>query len=199
MTTEWVARSISDIIGEANYRDQVWLTKHRELREDTQSYGWEPYPAASFVNLLTIAMGQTRNQGMFIDVGCGIGTKVRIAEAMGLDAYGVELFPEYVAEARRTGMRVQQYDVRTDGFDYSRYDIVYINHPLRDTVAQDAVEYRLQDRMKPGAVLITVNNIRTMPLEWDMISRPIWSNLDKLRFDWVAQKPGGGNGSRPGS
>lgn len=188
--TTWAAKSISDVIGEANYLDQVWLTRNKELREDKELYGWEPYPATSFVNLLTVAMSV--NHGKFIDVGCGIGTKVRIAEFMGLEAYGVELFAQYVEEARSIGVNVQAYDIREDGFDYSQYGIIYINHPLRDTHAQDLLEYRIQDQMDPGAVLITVNNIRTMPEDWEMICRPLWSDPEKLRFDWVAMKPGGG-------
>lgn len=191
-STQWKATTLPDAIGEANWRDQVWLTRHKELREVEVLYGWEPYPAASFANLLTVAMSV--NRGTFLEVGCGIGTKLRIAEVMGLEALGLELFPEYVEEARSIGVQVQQYDIREDGFDYSQYGIVYINHPLRDTQAQDILEYRIQDQMKPGAVLITVNNIRTMPEDWEMLCRPLWSEPDKIRFDWVARKPGGDNG-----
>lgn len=191
MTTEWVASSVADIIGEANYHDQIWLKRRKDLREQAELYGWEPYPATAFVNLLYVAM--SANRGKFIDVGCGIGTKVRIAEALGLEAYGIELFEPYVEEARSLGAQVQQFDIREE-FDYSQYGIIYINHPFRDTHAQDVLEYRIQRQMAPGSVLITVNNIRTMPEDWEMLCRPLWSEPDKIRFDWVARKPGGNNG-----
>jgi SAM-dependent methyltransferase len=173
--------------------DNAWLKRHRVLRQNTQVYGWEPYPPAEFVRLLYIAMA--RNQGPFIDLGCGIGTKVLLAEAIGLKALGVELFPAYAAEAKRLGANVVRWDLRDGPPDPTirKCGIVYINHPFRDTVAEDILELRVQEVMAPGAVLITVNNIRTEPEDWDVICRPPWSDPEKIRFDWVAQKPGGNN------
>jgi 2-polyprenyl-3-methyl-5-hydroxy-6-metoxy-1,4-benzoquinol methylase len=187
--------TVAETIHNAVAIEQRWIHLCPELRreeEHPQEYGWEPYPPLEFANLLSVAIAYNPT-GRFLDVGAGIGTKVLIAARMGLDAHGLELYPQYVEAAREMGANVRQWDVR-NSFSL-RYGIVYINHPLRDTEAEDLLEYRIQHQVAPGTVLITVNNIRTLPEDWNVICRPLWSDPERLRFDWVAVKPGGENGS----
>lgn len=163
-----------------------WLEKYRVLRSASEdSYGWEPFPISRFYNMLILAM--SHNRGPFLDVGCGIGTKVLLASQVGIEAQGIELFPEYVAEAERLGVKVEQADARSYG-RYGEFGIIYINHPLRDIEEEDKLERHIQRQMVPGSVLIAVNNIRTVP-RWNKMTHPVSPDPNEIRFDWLAVKP----------
>jgi SAM-dependent methyltransferase len=117
-------------------------------------FGWEPYSLESFSELLAIAA--SRNfLASFLDAGAGIGTKVIRATHYGLIASGIDLVPEFLAEAARIGADVQYGDVRE--WDYSLYGIVYVNHPLIDQDEEAQLEFAIHDGMASGSVLVAVN------------------------------------------
>jgi SAM-dependent methyltransferase len=173
-------------LAEIDQLEQEWKDIHPEHRQQEGRWGWEPFPVDRFLPLLVIAAA--RNHGPFLDVGCGIGTKLLIAESRGLKAEGIEIVPDYVDEARRLGVNASVADAVTFT-RYGEFGIVFINHPLKDFDAEDSLELMIQDQMSPGAVLITVNNIRVRPDHWKIVAAPISPKPGTVRFDWVAVKP----------
>lgn len=127
--------------------------------------GWIPYPLPAFRVLLAAAIAA--GHGPFVDLGCGIGTKVLAAAGQGLRGYGVEIVPAYVREAARLGAPVVVGDVR--GWPVCRAGIVYLNHPLASDIDQALLEERVQAQMRPGSVLVQVNSVMLPGPGWEII------------------------------
>src|SRR5262249_40050331 len=151
---------------ELNATEQGWnLQKVRYPRED--AVPWLPFPMGQFVTLLTEAMmmavpsgGQSvimeePNTIRFLDVGCGPGTKIRMAEALyGVKGYGIDIVPRFIAEANAHGVKAllkDAYDLPPRGtvntmepFGYGDFQIVYVNRP---STSQDELEGLVMDRM----------------------------------------------------
>jgi SAM-dependent methyltransferase len=107
------------------------------------------------------AYGQPR----FLDVGCGPGTKVRLAQALfGLNAYGIDIVSRFIAEAQAHGAACLLKDafefpakgepMTTSAWGYSDFQIVYVNRPSAN---QDELEHLVMERMASDSVLIAVN------------------------------------------
>jgi SAM-dependent methyltransferase len=191
-------RAISDLLQELEEEEQRW--RHRDAppaqwavkREECQ--GWLPYPLAQFVTYLTDAIRATPGP-RFLDVGCGPGTKLRIARMLfGLQAAGVDISPEMIAEGKRQGLAVVIADARTWG-GYRDADIIYINRPI---VPPAGFEHRLMSHMRPGAVLISVNGAtRPSDLGWDIVAEEfgtgpvcgVWSKPVKIRRHQTPPSP----------
>lgn len=122
-----------------------------------------PFPIPQFISMLTDAvMAATISvpgkdglpASTFLDVGCGIGTKVRLAEAMfGVRGFGIDIVPSFVAEARQSGVS----SAVIDAFDFSEYgqfDIIFANRP---STLQDDLEKLICGSMSRGAVLMAAN------------------------------------------
>jgi len=157
--------------------ETAWNTQPvRYPRED--AVPWLPFPMSQFVTLLTEAVtvappqppngllgSQEHTAPRFLDVGCGPGTKVRLAKAMfGLNAYGIDIVSRFISEAQAHGAACMVKDafdlpaggvpMTTSAWGYSDYQIVYVNRP---SSMQDELEQLVMDRMAPDAVLIAVN------------------------------------------
>lgn len=172
MPTHWPS-----FLRELQATEQSWnSTPVRYPRED--AVPWLPFPLSQFVTLLTEAVmvappssgnpiinedpyGSVR----FLDVGCGPGTKVRLAEALfGVRGYGIDIVSRFIHEAQAHGVRA----ILKDAFDfpakgepmtgsalgYSDFQIVYVNRP---SALQDDLEKLVMERMASDAVLIAVN------------------------------------------
>jgi len=162
---------------ELDAAEQTWRQQPvRYPRED--AVPWMPYSIPHFVSLLTEAVAASARPRdpmrpepgalAFLDVGCGPGTKCRLASALfGLAASGVDIVPRFVGEAQAHGVNATV----ADAFDYFapleegatwppgcdpvwRYDIILVNRP---SGLQDELEGMVMDRMASGAVLIAIN------------------------------------------
>lgn len=119
----------------------------------------------------------------FLDVGCGPGTKIALAEALfDLDVHGIDLVPEFIAEARDWGLSAEVRDA-FDFKDYAEFDIVLVNRP---SGLQDEMESLIMDSMKPGALLIAINwrcdpgtkQWQCISQEWGEPVRGVWAKPD---------------------
>jgi SAM-dependent methyltransferase len=151
-------------------------------RED--AVHWMPVAIPTFVTLMTEAMmvappcmdgeafatdhyGQVR----FLDVGCGPGTKVQLAQAMfGVKGYGIDIVPRFIAEAEARGVTARVADAFSfpagghgggagvlavgDGLGYADFQVLLVNRP---SSLQDELESLIMERMASDAVLIAVN------------------------------------------
>lgn len=157
---------------ELNATELAWKTYEvRYPRED--AVPWMPYPMSQFVVLMTDAimaapphhggphtpmMGRLDDEPWgppwMLDVGCGPGTKIRLAEAMfGVKTYGIDIVPRFIAEAQAHKVRATV----ADAFDFGQYEnfqIVMVNRP---SGLQDELESLIMEKMASDAVLIAIN------------------------------------------
>jgi trans-aconitate methyltransferase len=141
-----------------------------------------PFSWTDFIALTAEALPETTGD-KFLDVGCGIGTKMLLADAFfGLSTQGIERSPEMVKEARQHGLVVTEADAL--GWDgYGNYDVVFFNRPFFGKELQARLEAQVWADMKPGAVVIGVNLLAPPPPTW-------WPVLDDGEVRrWIAQKP----------
>ncbi len=117
--------------------------------------GYLPYPAERFAQLIAAAAPFAAPR-TFIDLGAGVGTKMLIAHAAGLDVFGVDEDAELIEAAHQLGMPVFRHDVRTA--PVAGYGVVYINHPLAGAQSEAALEQRVRAQLSPGAILISVHS-----------------------------------------
>lgn len=91
----------------------------------------------------------------FLDVGCGIGNIMLFAEQLGFAVYGIEKDPyPYSIAARLFGEeKVGQHDIWA--YDqYALFDVIYYFRPFSDHEPQKRFERMIEERMRPGALLI---------------------------------------------
>lgn len=118
-------------------------------------YGYEPLPLAPFIAALEIARSLIPN-GRFLDVGCGIGTKLLLAHYLGwADVTGVELRPEYAGPARRLMPEATIVEADAFGWDgYNEFDVVYSYRLCVPDDLEIALEERIASLCRPGTLLI---------------------------------------------
>jgi SAM-dependent methyltransferase len=170
---------------ELDATEQAWR-QHQVQYPRSDAVPWMPFPIPQFITLLADAvMAAPPSQGAsgamfaaqgdyepygppkFLDVGCGPGTKIRLAEAMfGLRGYGIDIVPRFVAEAQAHGVKAMLADAfefggppgepggLTSMRSYADYQIVLVNRP---SSLQDELEGLVMKRMASDSVLIAVN------------------------------------------
>lgn len=105
------------------------------------------------------------NKIKFVDVGCGIGTKVWIAKRHGFDVYGIEVYSPYAEVAMKMlELTNEQYAVyprfpriiTADALtiDYSSYDVIYFYCPLADDAKQKQLEQQIFSTAKSGTYIL---------------------------------------------
>jgi SAM-dependent methyltransferase len=169
---------------ELDATETAWNSRPvRYPRED--AVPWMPIAIPTFISLMAEAMMvappcmTTRSaysdhygQPRFLDVGCGPGTKIRLAQAMfGVQGFGIDIVPRFIAEAQAHNVRAWV----ADAFEfpagneearefspvpgampvgYADFEIVLVNRP---SALQDELEHLVMERMASDAVLICVN------------------------------------------
>lgn len=88
----------------------------------------------------------------FLDLGCGVGTKLLLAHWLGWEVTGVERHPDYADAARRL---VPEADIHVgdawtwQGLDH--FDVVYSYRLVVDLERQHELNRSIIKRMRPGA------------------------------------------------
>ncbi|MFH1216295.1 MAG: class I SAM-dependent methyltransferase [Pseudomonadota bacterium] len=159
-------------------------------QNDTKGeYPFVPMDTRQLFDQLLFAAGYLKKirpeKGPFtlLDIGCGIGNVMLFAEQMEFDVYGFEKdeYPCRIARKMMGGERVTQDDLWH--YDqYQRFDVIYYFRPLSDGERQRKFEKMIEEKMKPGAVLIAN---RKMSAEIDSDPRfrklhvdlPIWQKI----------------------
>lgn len=135
------------------------------LARDAGAHRYIRYNLPAFLSKLHLArrLVAARDAGArtrFLDVGCGIGTKVVLAaryfsEADGLefDAHLLRAGARLMERERPGTCRLLEADALTFG-EYNRYDVIYLYRPFRDSARQEALEERVAAQARVGAVII---------------------------------------------
>lgn len=94
-------------------------------------------------------------QPRLLDVGCGIGNVLLIAEQFGFEVYGFEKdeYPFRVAAKLIGEERITQADIWTYQ-GYGEYEVIYYYRPFSGRIQQLRFEKLIEDTMKKGAILI---------------------------------------------
>ncbi|MBU0682295.1 MAG: class I SAM-dependent methyltransferase [Proteobacteria bacterium] len=119
----------------------------------------------------------------FIDVGCGIGNVLLMAELMDFTVYGIEKdeYPFKIAQKLMGDECVAQDDI----WEFSRFgdfDVVYYFRPFAEKELQLTFEHMIEDKLKPGSILIA-NRKMDMAIDTDPRFRrleeqwPVWQKL----------------------
>lgn len=90
-----------------------------------------------------------------LDVGCGIGNVLLVAEQFGFEVYGFEKdeYPYRVAAKLIGEERIAQADIWTyEGYD--KYEVIYYYRPFSGREQQLRFERLIEDSMKTGGILI---------------------------------------------
>lgn len=147
---------------------------------DPDIWRWSPNPLEHFINMLSTATmcRETVQLGTvprFFEAGCGPGTKLYVArEYFDLIADGWDVIPEYVEYARQElNVNAELHDLDNEDPPWERYDIVYISRPFKDDAKERAWEAKVQERMRPGAVLMA-SFAGVKPYSWRWLYREPW-------------------------
>ena len=99
----------------------------------------------------------------FLDVGCGPGNVMLIAETYGFTPFGIEYNPSLVRKASYPQLR-QHFPAGTEGgiyqqdafafLHYGDFDVVYLYCPVADHSLEVNLENMIESRLKKGAIYI---------------------------------------------
>lgn len=119
--------------------------------------------------------GMARVEGYrFLDVGCGIGDKVMLAQSLGFDAYGFDYWEPYIGVAKRLQGRAVWVDDAFKFEGYSGYDVVYSWRICRDHDEQDALNQHITSWMKPGSYAFLVGTAEIEGDHVEALGNSVW-------------------------
>jgi SAM-dependent methyltransferase len=134
------------------------LVEHFESRVEPKGppagrfYGWQPLSLIDFLDGMDVA----KDRGHFLDVGSGLGTKLKLADALGWAVEGLEIYEPYAEVSRQL---FADFKVELgDAFDYQRYgsfDLVYCYRLCIASDDQDQLNHWIADQLKPGALFFS--------------------------------------------
>lgn len=101
----------------------------------------------------------------FIDVGCGIGNILLMAEVMDFTVFGIEKdeYPYKIARKLMGEESVAQDDIWAFK-RFNDFDVIYYFRPFSEKMQQVAFEHMIEEQLKPGGILIAN---RKMDMEID--------------------------------
>jgi 2-polyprenyl-3-methyl-5-hydroxy-6-metoxy-1,4-benzoquinol methylase len=143
------------------------------LTDNSDCYGYIPLDDASFCTALIDADNALGGPSTLLDVGCGIGNLLILADLLGWTASGIEIRPRYQIVARNRGLQVDVADARTYT-GYGNFDCVYIQDILVDPAAETILETSIISQMKSGAVLILWGTTNMTTSGWTQVGDHCW-------------------------
>ena len=145
---------------------------------DTKFFDYHLLPVAEWGNSMEVARRALvdarrywTGEERFLDVGCGIGSKLRLASAIGWKVSGIERWEPYANVARRAGFDVQTVEA-SDYLSYFDFDLVYMYRLCVDIEAEEELVRLIVDRMAPGTLLFHAGG--PDPTYLDHVGEHVW-------------------------
>jgi len=158
---------LASVLREAALLDHSWRA-HPAGHDDIRKTPWMPFEMHAFIALCAEALPEAQGD-RFLGIGCGIGTREKIArEFFGFEAHGFDRVPEYVEQAQVLGVRAEVADA-LEFTGYGDYDVLWFNRPFRDPALQAQLEARVWEEAKPGAEVICANLEDQPPSSWYIV------------------------------
>ena len=141
--------------------------------EQPEFHVYDPLPVAEFLPAIETASKATAGR-RFLDVGCGIGTKLALMLALGWQVAGIELRRRYVLAASELVPEASV--VCADLRDVAEFDadLVYCYRPARADELETEIERYVVDRVRPSTLLFFPT--RDLPDAWGLtrLDRHLW-------------------------
>lgn len=168
----------------------------RASQNDTRSeYPFVPMDSRQAYAQISLARDLLRRQkkmaagASFLDVGCGIGNVLLMAEMMDFKVYGIEkdAYPYTIARKLMGDDCVAQDDIWQFG-RYHDFDVIYYFRPFAEKKLQTDFERMIEAKLKPGGILIAN---RKMDMEID--ADPGFRRLEEQWPVWQKNPQEAGN------
>jgi hypothetical protein len=165
-------------------------------RYDPVTLPWMPYQPADFIGIMWDCMAETGGP-FFLDVGCGPGTKMRIAkELFGMIPLGIEIDEPMASLAGDHGLVYHGDALTLPTIEriYARADVIWLYRPFRDPDHEAKLEQLAIASMKPGAILAGGSwETDVAALGWQTVVDDCLLSPDGSARIWRGawQKPGG--------
>ncbi len=93
------------------------------------------------------------NKGRMLDVGCGGGGVLKLAEECGWQAEGVDFDPDAVANARRKGLSVREGSLEDQHYPENSFDLVLMSHVIEHVHDPLGTLREIHRVLRPGGTL----------------------------------------------
>ena len=163
------AGALRDLAETVSTVDREWMKKIPSA-DDKHHIPWIPFPVDQFVSMLWEANAAAAGKN-YLEIGCGPGTKMLIAQTLfGLKVFGFDRVPEFVERARDlNGLTSADLSDAGKWDDFGNYDIIWFNRVFRPADEEQALEARVWETMKPGAVVMCANLDAAPPTSWFIV------------------------------
>jgi len=163
----------------------------RESRNDTDSeYPFVPMDTRQMYRQLQLAADHLKEKNpqaqrpSFIDIGCGIGNVILVAEQMEFEVFGIEKDPYPCKVARR--LMGEEKVAQEDIWSYNKFadfDVIYYFRPFHDGEMQHKFEHMIEDSLKRGGILIANRKMSQRIATDDRFQRlhqdmPVWEKIE---------------------
>jgi SAM-dependent methyltransferase len=151
--------------------EELWLPRSPE---ESVHYGYVALGLGEFLSGLEVCAASTKGR-RFLDVGCGIGRSMLIAQLLGWDVTGIEHYAPYAEVARRLVPEATVLECEAEQFDrYEEFDAVYSFRLCVDDDDQNALEQMVIGRMRPEAVIFLGHRVLTAPIAGESLGENCW-------------------------
>lgn len=148
---------------------EIFLRRYYELEfaagqvfadADENCYPNASFSVLQFIANLRLIKNRCSQDARFLDVGCGLGSKVGIAQSLGFDAYGLEINPQYAAIASEQVGPNRILCTDAVGFrEYGNFDVIYFYNPM----VSGEIEQAIMANAKLGAIVYHAITLHSKP------------------------------------
>jgi trans-aconitate methyltransferase len=172
-------RQAASVIGQVQDDEQLWMSQGDPYSPYTP---WMPFQAAEFMAVMFDCVPELAGRE-FLDVGCGPGTKMRLARHFfGMNVNGIERDRVMAEAAAAQGVVFPSDALKAPEGFYAGFDLIWLYRPFRDIKLEEQLEQRIASEMKPGAILAGGGwEIEPHEMRW----HPVVDDLETRHGAWM--------------